>query len=330
MAANLTPQYLKAEEEYRRATTTEEELRCLQVMLREIPKHKSSEKLQSDLKQKISRAKKLLDAERASPKKGHGVRILRQGAGTAVVIGGPNSGKSQLVRSLTRATPDVAPYPFTTHAPLPGMMPWEDVMVQLIDTPPITAEHFEPYMDGLIRGADLALLMVDLGDDAGVEQLQEVLDRLSDRKTRLARTSRLDDEDVGISYTQAFLVPNKIDLAGATERLELLHELAPVDFPEYVISAVHGTGLETLREAIFRSLNVVRVYTKLPAAKAADMERPFTVRRGGTVLEVAELVHKDFAQHLKFARVWGTGVHDGTPVKGDHVVHDRDIVELHV
>jgi ribosome-interacting GTPase 1 len=330
MAANLTPQYLKAEEEYRRAQTTADELRWLEVMFREMPKHKSSEKLQSDLKQKISRAKKELEAERKSPKAGHGVRIPRQGAGTAVLIGGPNSGKSRLLASLTRAQPEVAPYPFTTHHPLPGMMPWEDVMVQLIDTPPITRDFMESYLQGMIRGADVAVLLVDLGNDDGIEQLQELLDRLNQTKTRLARTSHLDETDVGLSYTQTLLVPNKIDLAEAAERLELLHELCPLAFPEFVVSAEHGQGLEALKYAIYGALGVIRVYTKLPTHKEADFDRPFTLRQGGTVHDVAELVHKDIAVSLKHARIWGQGVHDGTVVKGDHVLHDRDIVELHV
>jgi ribosome-interacting GTPase 1 len=330
MAANLTPQYLKAEEEYRRAQTTADELRWLEVMFREMPKHKSSEKLQADLKQKISRAKKELEAERKSPKAGHGVRIPRQGAGTAVLIGGPNSGKSRLLASLTRAQPEVAPYPFTTHHPLPGMMPWEDVMVQLIDTPPITRDFLEPYLQGMIRGADVAVLLVDLGNDDGIEQLQELLDRLNQTKTRLARRSHLDENDVGLSYTQTLLAPNKIDLPEAADRLALLHELCPLDFPEYGISAEHGQGLQELRNAIYAALRVIRVYTKLPTHKAADFDRPFTLRQGGTVHDVAEMVHKDIAASLKHARIWGQSVHDGTVVKGDHVLHDRDVVELHV
>lgn len=329
MPANLTPQYLKAEEEYRRAATTEEEIRCLEIMLREIPKHKGSEKLQAEIKQKLSRARKELETERRTGRRGHGIRIPRQGAGTAVILGGPNAGKSQLLAALTRAHPEIAPYPFTTRAPLPGMMPWEDVMVQLVDTPPITADYLEPYMYGLIRSADLALLLVDLGSDEGIEQLQAVLDRLQQTKTRLATRSSLDEEDIGLSYTQTFLVPNKIDLPRARERLDLLHELCPLDFPEYVVSALQAIGLEELRAAIFRALDVVRVYTKLPHAKQPDMDRPFTLRRGSSLLDLAELVHKDLAEHLKFGRVWGTGLHPGTPVKGDYILQDKDVVELH-
>lgn len=329
MATNLTPQYHKAEEEYRRAATTEDELKWLEVMLREMPKHKASEKLQSELKQKISKAKKELEAERKSGKKGHSVRIPRQGAGTAILLGGPNAGKSRLLAALTRATPEVAPYPFTTRTPLPGMMPWEDVMVQLLDTPPITRDYLEPYMQGLIRAADVAVLVVDLGADEGIEQLQEFLDRLAGTKTRLAKESMLDEEDVGISYTQTLLAPNKIDAPGAVERLELLHELCPLEFPEFVISAETGAGLEALRDAIYQALGVVRVYTKLPTAKTADFDRPFTVRRGDTVLDVAALVHKDLAENFKFARVWGAAMHDGSVAKADYVLHDKDIVELH-
>jgi len=330
MPANLTPQYLKAEEEYRRASTPDEELKWLQVMLQEIPKHKGTDKLQAELKRKISEVKKLIQTERSTGRRTRGFRIPRQGAGTVVILGGPNAGKSALLRALTRATPEVAPYPFTTKTPLPGMMPWEDVFVQLIDTPPITMDFIDPSMHGLIRSADLALLMVDLGSDDGLSQCQEVLEKLGKTKSRLGASSYLDEEDVGLSYTRAFLVPNKIDLEEAPARLEFLHEMLPLDFPEYVISAEKGIGLEPLREAIYKSLDVVRVYAKPPTAKEPDMERPFTFRRGSTIADMAAEIHKELAKNLKFARVWGTAVHPGTVVKGDYVLQDRDIVELHM
>src|SRR5438552_12637082 len=331
MPANLTPQYKKAEEEYRRAQTPDEELRCLELMLREIPKHKGTDKLQAELKAKISKAKKEVEHAKKSGKKGyHGPHIQRQGAGRAIILGGPNAGKSQLLAKLTRATPEVAPYPFTTREPQPGMMPWEDVMVQLIDTPPITADFFDSNLLGLIRGSDLALLLFDAGSDDGIDALMPVLDRLSQAKTRLAKESYLDEEDVGLSFTQTFLVHNKIDLPGAEERIALLQEFCPLDFREFRISAQHGTGLEELRSAIYGALDVVRVYTKLPTKKEADYERPFTLKRGGTLLEVAELVHRDLAASFKYARVWGSAVlAPGTQMKGDYIIPDKDVVEIH-
>ena len=330
MPANLTPQYLKAEQAYRRASSPEEELECLQEMLRELPKHKGTDKLNAELKQKISKAKKELQQGKSTGKRAGGLRLPRQGAGRAVIIGAPNTGKSQLLASLTRATPEIAPYPFSTREPHPGMMPWEDVMVQLIDTPPITRDVLDPTTQGLIRGAELVLLLVDLATDDGIDDVQGVVDNLSGTRTRLAQESYVDEQDVGLVFTQTYLVPNKIDAPGAAERLELLHEFCRFEFSEFVISAQHGTGLEALRDAVYRAMNVVRVYTKLPAEKDPDFQRPYTIHRGGTLLEVAEMIHKDFVAQLKSARVWGSHVHDGTHVKGDYVLHDRDVIELHI
>ncbi len=330
MPANLTPQYHKAEQEYRRAQTPEDELRCLELMLREIPKHKGTDKLQAELKAKISKAKQEVEVAKKSAKKGHGVKIPRQGAGRVVLLGGPNAGKSQLLRSLTRATPEVAPYPFTTREPQPGMMPWEDVMVQLIDTPPITADVFDTSTLGLIRGSDLALLLVDLGADEGIDDLQALLGQLQGGKTRLGKESYLDEEDIGLSFTKTFLVLNKIDLPEAAGRIELLKEFCPLDFSEFRISAEHGTGLEELRKEIYAALDVVRVYTKSPTKKEADYDKPYTLRRGATLQGVAELVHRDLAANFKYARVWGTAIiTPGTQMKGDYVMHDKDVVEIH-
>src|SRR5436309_9744725 len=164
MAANLTPQYLEAEAEYKKAQTAEERLACLKKMYSLLPKHKASEKLQADLKTKISETRKQIEQERKSPKKATvGQKIPKQGAGQYVLVGAPNTGKSRLLTRLTRATPEVAPYPFTTREPHAGMMEWEDVRVQLIDTPPITGDVLEGYVSSMVRAADAALLMLDLG-----------------------------------------------------------------------------------------------------------------------------------------------------------------------
>lgn len=334
MAANLTPQYLRAEEEYRRSQTPEEELRWLQIMFAEIPKHKASEKMQMMLKTKISDVKKEIESSRASGGKkagGKSVKIPRQGAGTAIIIGGPNAGKSQLLTYFTKAKPEVAPYPFTTQTAAPGMMAWNDVFVQLVDTPPITPDFFESYLYGYIRGAELVLLMVDLGDDDGIQQCQDVLDRLQNTKTRLAPESSLDEEDVGLSYTKTFLVFNKRDLPDFDDRLVLFREFCPTPpLREFFVSSTDGTGMEELRDAIYESMNVVRVYTKQPTKKEPDRDRPFTLKEGSNVFDLCDQIHKDYAARFKSARVWGEAVHDGTVVKGDYVVRDGDVVEINV
>lgn len=328
MPANLTHRYLKAERAFRQASTLEEELQCLQVMLRELPKHKGTDKLQADLKQKISQTQKDVEKARISKKKAFAVRFPRQGAGRVILLGAPNAGKSSLMASLTRAQPEIAAYPFTTRKPMAAMMPWKDVMVQLIDTPPVTPDYFEDYMQGLIRGADLVVLLVGLAKDEGIAECDDVCLRLETTKTRLGSENRLDNDDIGRSYTKTLCVANMSDAPGFQQRRELFTELSSFHFPIYSASCRTGAGIDELRSAIYTSLDVVRVYTKSPQEKKPDMTKPFTIRRGATLLEVAEQVHQDFKQ-LTHARVWGSRVHDGTQVTGDYVPEDGDVVELH-
>src|SRR5215472_9967295 len=245
MAVNLTPQYLEAEAEYKRAQTAEERLECLKKMWALVPKHKASEKLQAELKTKLSQAREEVEQERKSPKKaGVSHKIPKQGAGQVILVGGPNGGKSRLLTRLTRATPEVAPYPFTTREPHAGMMEWEDVRVQLIDTPPITADFLEGYLSSMVRSADAALLVVDLADDDAPFAAQAVLDRLEQAKTVLVGRNPDEIADLTIEYVRTLLVANKCDADGAAERLEIVREMFGDRFPIHAVGAEHGTGLE--------------------------------------------------------------------------------------
>jgi ribosome-interacting GTPase 1 len=243
-------------------------------------------------------------------------------------VGAPNAGKSCLLTKLTRATPEVAAYPFTTREPHVGMMEWEDVRVQLIDTPPITPDFMEGYLSSIVRASSAALLLLDLGDDDSPFATDAVVERLAGVKTMLRGEPQM-DEDASVIDVKTLLVANKIDAPDAADRLEIVREMLGPRFPVHVISAEKGTGLAELKAAIFEALDVIRVYTKKPG-KPADMESPFTPPRGSNLLDLAGLIHRELPDKLKSARVWGTGVSDGQTVARDHVLHDKDVVELSV
>jgi ribosome-interacting GTPase 1 len=246
-----------------------------------------------------------------------------------VLVGAPNVGKSALLARLTHAKPEVAPYPFTTRAPQPGMMPWQDVQVQLVDLPPITSEAMEPWVPSLIRSADAALLVIDLADDDLLEATEGVLKRLAAVHTELVGELPFDVEDEALQHVKTLLVANKLDAEGAGDRLALAREVFADRFPMVAVSANTGEGLDALRRLSYDLLSVIRVYTKIPG-KPADRSRPFTVPIGSTIWDLARAIHQDFARSLKFARIWGEGVYEGQTVKRDHELHDADVVELHI
>src|SRR5947209_9291609 len=223
MAVNLTPQYLEAEAEYKKAQTAEEKLECLKKMWTLVPKHKASEKLQAELKTKMSELREEVEHERKNPKKaGVSYKIPRQGAGTIMLLGAPNVGKSRLLTRLTRATPEVAPYPFTTREPHAGMMEWEDARVQLIDTPPVTADYLEGYLSSMVRTADANALLLDLGDDDGPFAAETVIERLAQVKTVLVGQVPTEIADPTIHYGKTLLIANKKGAPGAADRLEIV------------------------------------------------------------------------------------------------------------
>ena len=187
MPANLSPEYRKAEQAFRSARDPHERLECLKQMLRAIPKHKGTEHIQADIR---SRIKQLTD-ELAAPHKGparsasaHAVR--HEGAAQVCLIGPPNSGKSSLHAILTGSKAQSGPFSYTTKAPLPGMLPFEDIAFQLVDLPPITAERMEPWLAGLLQSTDAAWLVVDLADAACAEQLLAMCSALAQRKVTLS------------------------------------------------------------------------------------------------------------------------------------------------
>jgi ribosome-interacting GTPase 1 len=278
----------------------------------------------------MSRLREEAERGKAGAKKsGVSHRVPAEGAGQVALVGAPNVGKSSLLAAVTHARPEIAPYPYTTRAPQPGIMMWQDVPVQLVDLPPIAPDFFEPWVPSVIRSADAALLVVDLASDDVADAALAVLERLAEVHTEMVGELPYDEEDERIRHVRTAMVANKRDGEGAGDRLEIVRDWMGGRFPIVSTSATTGEGLETLREAAYHLLGVLRVYTKVPG-KPADRTRPFTLPIGSTVLDLAREVHHDFEHSLKSARIWGTGVFDGQPVRRDHELHDADVVELHV
>jgi uncharacterized protein len=345
MPTNVTPEYKKAEEAYRKAREPKERLDCLKQMLSTIPKHKGTEHLQADIKSRI----KDLTEELAGPKKGGkrsgpALTIRPEGAAQIALLGPPNSGKSALHLRLTGSRAQSGPGPFITQFPEPGMLGHEDIAFQLLDLPSMSSDHSPPWIASTLQTSDAALLVVDLSDPACVEQVQFIIDTLAARKISLVAAwpglgrddaGRHPDEPRADAVDDPFrielptlLLANKADLAPDPEEVAVLEELLGVDFPALRVSAETGQGLGELAPWLFRALEIVRVYTKAPG-KEPERDRPFTVRRGQTVLDVARLVHKDIAESFRFGRLWGSGVFDGQQVGAEHQVADGDVVELH-
>ena len=340
MPTNVSPEYKKAEDAYRRAREPKERLDCLRDMLRTIPKHKGTDHLQADIKTRIKQLSEELSGPKKGGRRGGPSLVVRpEGAAQICLVGPPNAGKSHLHTELTGSHSDIGPYPYTTHLPVPGMLPFEDIHFQLVDLPPVSDDFMEPWFVNALQPADGVLLVIDVSDPECLEQVPTVIERLAEKKIFLRSgwpgldgtlAADTEDEDDPFSLSlPTLLIANKSDLDPDPGEVETLEELLGLRYPALTVSAKTGDGLDLLGAFLFRALEIVRVYTKTPG-KPADNDKPFTVRRGGTVLDVARLVHKDIAEGLKFARMWGTEVFDGQQVGPDHVVVDGDLVELHV
>ncbi len=319
MPANLPPTYYKLKHQHEAAKSDEERLSLLEEMLRIVPKHKGTEKVVSDLRKRIAVLKKGPSGKegRGTGKKGYSEHIPKQGAGQLVMIGPPNSGKSQILANFTKAKSDVSPTPYTTTMPIVGMLHYENIQFQLIDTPSVMQDFILPSVLTLIRNADLCLGVISLANDNLLDELDDVLSVISDQ--------RGDEDENELGY---IVVANQLDTPGADDRLEILTEFYGDDVPIYAISAETGDGKAELLQGIYDILDIVRVYPKAPGKKL-ERDDPIVLPNGATVLDAALGLHKDF-EDFKFARIWGPEWHDGQPVSRNDVINDGDVVEFHL
>jgi ribosome-interacting GTPase 1 len=325
MPANLPPQYFDAEKRYRQAKTPEDKIEALEVMLAIMPKHKGTDHLYGDLRRRI--AKLTEEAERKAATSRTSFYIRKEGAGQVALIGLPNAGKSQLLAAVTDALPEIGAYPFTTHTPNIGMMKFENIQIQLVDTPAVTAKDSRVWLNNIARNADLIAIMVDLSHNP-VQQAEATLQKLENIGI-VPAAAPPQEATIGKRLRKMLIIGNKSDLDNSGAKWLQLKSRYNNKLPMVSISAMESSNLDGLRKEIFRALEIIRVHTKTPGQKP-DLTDPIILKRGSTVKEAAEDIHKDFKSKLKYAVVWGSGKFDGQRVSQEHVLQDNDIIELHI
>ncbi len=326
MPANLPPQYFEAEKTFREAKSPPEKIAALEEMLAIMPKHKGTDHLRAELRSRIAKLTHQLSKKSGTQRVS--MMIDKEGAAQVAVIGLPNSGKSQLVASITNAAPVVAEYPLATHNALPGMMDFEDIKIQLIDTPPLAPQTIQWWLPPMLRQADALLLMVDLSHEP-LTQIKEIKNQLGKMHIVIGDAGASPDEDIVVWHRKALIIGNKLDLDKNGRNYKALLNESKETLPVLAISAIEGSGLDELRLEIYRILDIIRVYTKAPGQKA-DLNDPIVLPRGSTLRDAAAAVHKDFAARLKYTRIWGSGKHDGIMAKRGHILEDGDVIELHL
>ena len=329
MPANLPPQYVELEREYRQAKDPEERLSLLQRMLTEIPKHKGTEHIQGEIKHKISKLRKELQQKKGAHRKEYLDHVPKEGIAQYALVGPPNTGKSSLLAALTNARPEIADFPFTTRKPNPGMTDFERVQLQLVDLPPVCTQFCENWVPNVVRAADIVLVVLSLATDDLLDGFEDTAERLRQNKVLLDNSPPAPDQPAGVMNKQTIVVANQQDRPDAIGRLRVLEDVFKDRFPIVPVSAKEKSNLETLQRAMFEMLGKVRVYTKTPGHEP-DFSDPIVLPTGATVAAAAQMIHKDFARNLQFARIWGKHTFDGQRVKGDYVIADGDVLEFHV
>ena len=328
MPTNLPPEYFRAEQTFREAESTSAKITALEEMMSTIPKHKGTDKLRAELRRKISKLKTDQQKKKGAGKHESEFHIEKEGAGRVIITGAANVGKSSILAALTHATPIISEAPYSTWTPLPGMMMIEDFQVQLIDTPPLSKEHAKPELFDLIRSADLILIVVDL-QATPFQQLEDSLKLLNEHKIIPKQREAETTDERSIQFIPMMVIVNKDDDDQCDEDFQVFKELLEVQLPLIPVSVSSNRNFENLKKKTFESLEIIRIYSK-PPGKEADLTKPFVIKKGCTLEEFAGKVHHDFQQKLKTARVWGKNVFDGQLVGKDHVLNDKDIVELHL
>lgn len=299
MPINAHPEYINAEAKYHQASTPEQKLLALKEMLRTAPAHKGSEKFRGAIRLKIKKLKQELEIKK---KKSKGMQGIKKEDLQAVLIGLTNSGKSSVLQALTNAQPKIASYGFTTSEPEIGTLNYQGCNIQIIDLPPISSENFDK---GIVNNADTLLIVVEK-----IHEIKSALDLLKQNKN-----------------TKKIIVFNKIDLYNEETKRKILETLRSKRYNFAIISCRTTEGIQDLKEKIFKSFNIIRIYTKKQGGKQDNV--PVILLPNSTLKDVAEKILHGYSKKVKFAKISGPSSKFANQKIGlSHVVKDKDVVEL--
>ncbi|MCR4335408.1 MAG: TGS domain-containing protein [archaeon] len=352
MTINASIEFDKAKDKYDAAETQSEKLAALQEMRSTAPTHKASEKLRAEISGKIAKLKKEMEKQKIQAKKssGHSINIKKEGDGQITILGLPNSGKSYLLKELTGVDVEIAPYPFTTSKPEVGMLDYKGAKIQLVEVPAIIKDASKGKANGtkllsLARNSDATIITY-----ANEEEKEIVVKELKNsgivvnRKKPEISIKHSQYKGITISGKQ-FLKMSLKEFSSVLKSLGIhsasvllkedttLEKLSEVldDTIEYRNCLFLKKGeyheKEKLKEDIFLLLEKIIIYTKRPGHDP-DYKDPLVLKNGSTITEVAEVVHKDIAKHLKYARVWGSSKFEGQRVSKDYKLKTEDVVEI--
>ncbi len=302
MTTNVSYEYVKAEKEYYKSSTDEERLKALEEMIRFVPGHKGGENLRKNLKNRYKKLKQELEKSKKSKKRGV-KKGIRKEEMQAVLTGLTNSGKSSILKALTNAHPRVGNYGFTTQIPEIGTLNFHGCNIQIIDMPPIASENFDK---GVLNNTDLLLIIIEKISD---------IDNL---------INFIKNPDI-----KKLIVFNKIDLHDNNEKRKINETLRSKKYNFVVISAIKSEGIEKLKEKIFESFNVIRVYTKRPGKDKEKDDVPVILPPNSTLGDVAEKILHGYSKKVKYAKIWGpSSKFSGQQIGLKHIVKDMDVVEF--
>lgn len=299
-STNQSPFYQKAEQEFLEATSDEERLACLEIMMKEVPKHKSSENMRRNL---TNRYKKLKDSLDKQKKSGKSSQVgIKKADMQCVLAGFPNSGKSTVFKTLSEQDSKISIYPFTTYEPQLGTFMFEDAQIQIIDN-----ASFPRHNKSLINSTDTLLLVVD-----DLKQINESQDYLYRTKSKI------------------ILIYNKKDLLNETNLRKTESTLkSKYKKFDYIFFSDKPTKkeLDEIKEKIFKTFPIIRVYTKEP--KKNPSKDPMILKTGSSLKDASEKILKGMSKKIIRARVWGPSSKFGGQVIGlEHILKDKDVVEF--